>query len=380
MAIGPRVRTALAEVNLRAAVEQDGKLRRLRDRLAVLPHEGGKLGEKRATAVVERLIGGALDEVVGIQLGRFGKTMAKIDQLRAELHGRYQRAIDLFAKSKESPLNLPAELQPANLAALFDQLDAAMADLSAKMSKRGLAAEVELLGGKDTIERLMDPPVAEHGPVKPDLKLDDPEQLSLPPKAQQEPGSKDTAQGVTYREGQKFAPEDLTVRAEVATVAGEWANRVLGDELDRSFISRVPTNSDASIAALERLGPDDLNFAGRGYEIQLKLTGGPEFRPDGIRFLNKDGSRFQFLENKEMEIFRDDAGVHPERAQGIKDMIHRDAEIAQRLRSRGCAGFRYDTGHPALDQLIAKTIADLQKSKVPGSDLLTAPALPTGEH
>jgi hypothetical protein len=372
------LKSALAEVNLKAAIEHDPRLKGFRDRLAKVRSRGRQLGEQRAEAVLERLLVGVFDNVIGKRMADFATEMAAIERLRGDLQVRYQRALGIFADRSVPVDQLPTELRPLSLTAVFDQLDRALDDLSAKVNRRGLLEEIETLGHEDTIERMLEPPVAEHGDVQPTLPLDDPEKLGAPTRAERVPEMNDTAQNVSYREGKRIRPsEDLTARADVSALATEWGHRVLGDELERIFVAHVPRNSDANIAASDRLGEVDPHFAGRDYEAQIRLKGGPEFRSDGIRFLAGDGSRFQFLENKEMDVFRDDVGIHPTRRQGLIDMLDRDAAIAQRLRSKGCAGFRYDTGHPALDALITETIVELRNAKVPGADLLL---VPSGEH
>lgn len=208
------------------------------------------------------------------------------------------------------------------------------------------------------------------GSVPPDLPLDQPDGEVI----WRARGEHDRAALSAYRESLKQMPEDMALRARVRSAAVDWVDRVLKKQVTRATLHRVPDYSQGNLAALTRFGEVDPRFSGRGYEIQLELTNGTTFRPDGIRFLDPEGRRFQFLEFKEPYTWTEGAFyASPEGQAKLTAMLYRDAAIAQQLRGNGCVGFRYDTGHPELDEILATVITDMRAHRVPGADLLSAP-------
>jgi hypothetical protein len=187
-------------------------------------------------------------------------------------------------------------------------------------------------------------------------------------------GEHDRASLAAYRDSMKMVPESVVLRASVKRAAVDWVDGALADQVARVTLYRVPDYSQGNLAALARFGGLDPRFSGRGYEVQLELKNGTRFRPDGIRFLDATGRRFQFLEFKEPYTWTDGAFyAGPEGQAKLTAMLHRDAATAQQLRGNGCAGFRYDTGHPELDDILAGVITDMRAQHVAGSDMLSVP-------
>lgn len=137
---------------------------------------------------------------------------------------------------------------------------------------------------------------------------------------------------------------------------------------------RVAGYSEGDLAALARFKELDPNFSGRGYELQITLADGQQFRADGIRFADAEGRVYQFLESKEPYTWvQGESFYASETGQAsLATMLERDARIATKLRAYGCAGFHYETGHPGLDGFLQSTIQRMIDDGVPGADLLFA--------
>lgn len=373
-----RFRGMLSSLDVDLAVASNRQLRGFVDRLAELPMRGGgRVGPDRARRAVVRLLIGALDQVAEEASGRFDANLARVQRLRADLHGRYQRVLALFAPAAPRVRALPDDLRPSSIARLFDELDRAIDDLEASTSRRGLddaMGDVDRTRSLDDIAAAERRAAAEAGHTDPTLFGPTPLDPDAPtPTSPRFRGEHDRAALARYRERLRLLPPDQRVRAEVDLDGQLWAASALppGSTVGPR---RVPDYSEGNLAALERFRTLDPTFSGRGYELLITLPDGTRFQPDGIRYLDPQGRRYQFLESKEPYTWtRDSFYATPEGQARLSDMLRRDAAIAQQLRGHGCAGFRYDTGHPDLDRFFAEAIDAMRREGIPGADLLLPP-------
>lgn len=372
-----RFRGELSAVDVELAVASSRTLQGYAERLSAVHVNGRPLGRRRARTVLEHLLLGALDRVGGEYTGRFDVQMEHIGQLRAELQGRYQRVLDLFRPGAPPIRALPADLHPSSIGRLFDDLEHALDDLERRTSRDGLTDAMDHVDGtRDAHDLLSDvesragdatPPVRE-----PDLGLDSPdEDFSFRVR-----GEHDRAALARYRERMRLLPESQRARAAARADAVAWAADSL-PEGSQVTIYRVPDYSEGNLAALARFRDLDPRFSGRGYEVQVRLPDGTTLRPDGIRFFDGEGRRYQFLESKEPYTWTENNYYNTPQGQGrLRGMLERDARIAQQLRGNGCQGFAYQTGHPELDRFIAEAITDMRDRGVGGADLLLPPGAP----
>jgi hypothetical protein len=371
-----RFRGEFTPVDIDLIVADSPALRTYVDRLAGLRlRNGQKVGRRRAQAILTRLLTGAFDRIGGEYINRYDGQMRLIANLRKQLAERYSKVLDLFRPGAPRVRSLPADLRPQSIAALFDELDQALDQLEQRTSRDGMKDAMDHVGEtRDARDYLTDVENRRAGDVEPvgrepELDLDSPDQDFT----WRVRGEHDRAALARYRERMRLLPENRRRRAEVRAEAVQWALDNLPEGTTVTLF-RVPDYSEGNLAALARFSQLDPRFSGRGYEVQIRLEDGTTFRPDGIRFLDDNGRRFQFLESKEPYTWTEGSFyATPEGQRVLVAMLHRDAAIAQRLRPNGCVGFQYRTGHPDLDRVLAEAIADMRANGIGGADLLAAP-------
>lgn len=373
-----RFRGEFTHVDIDLIVADNKALREYAKRLGSLKLRNGQpVGPRRAQAILARLLTGAFDRVGAEYLGRFEAHMGRIGSLRKQLAERYSRVLKLFDPDAPKKLrSLPPDLRPQSIAALFDELDQALDQLEQSSSRGGLTDAMDHVDQtRDARDLLTDVESRRAGDLEPppgrepDLDLDRPDEEFT----WRVRGEHDRAALARYHERKRLLKEDLRLRAEVRIFAVEWAAANLPDGTTVRLF-RIPDYSEGNLAAMAAFRNLDPHFSGRGYEVQIELPDGNKFRPDGIRFLDEDGRRFQFLESKEPYTWTENSYyATPEGQKKLVDMLYRDARIADGLRSRGCAGFFYRTGHPDLDRVLAEAIADMRKNGIAGAEMLAAP-------
>jgi hypothetical protein len=169
----------LSTVDVELAVAASRDLQGYAERLAALPVRGRPLGRRGARRVLQHLLIGALDRVGGEYTGRFDVQMERIGALRKELQGRYNRVLELFKPGAPAVHALPAELHPASIGRLFDDLEHALDDLEQQTSRHGLEDAMDHVDQTRDVGDVfaeaegrradVEPPS-----VAPDLDLDDP--------------------------------------------------------------------------------------------------------------------------------------------------------------------------------------------------------------
>jgi hypothetical protein len=313
-------------------------------------------------------------------------TIKRVEELRAELHSRYTKVLGRFGPGNRKPGPLPGDLQPSAIAALFDDLERALDDLERETSRAGLEDAMDHVDQTHDVKDLLAAVEEKHADVQPQLadptlRLDTPEALLLALERSDEDfsfsvrrgGEHDRAALARYRERIALLPENQQGRMAAAADALEWSEQTLPADTTVT-IYRVPDYSEGNLAALARFSELDPRFSGRGYEVQIRLPDGTTFRPDGIRWFDPRGRRYQFLESKEPYTWTAESFYATAEGQRrLRTMLERDARIAQALQGDGCQGFRYETGHPDLDRFIAEAIADMRTNGVAGAQFLSAP-------
>jgi hypothetical protein len=375
-----RFRGELSMLDIDAAIAQHPTLRTYVDRLANLSTASGRpLGQRRARRAISVLLLRTLHHLGTDYTERFDANIERVARLRDELQNRYERVLELFRPGAPRLHSLPPELAPQSINSLFAELERALDDLESQSSRQGLQDAMSHVDHSVVLHEIAEAEAGadvEAAPA-PDLGLDplgsprrrDP---SDPDERYREPP--DRAALAHYRELQRLQPPDERLRAEVTLDAERWAKHALPPDANIT-VYVIPDYSEGNLAAMARFRGLDPNFSGRGYEVQIEVQG-QTFRPDGIRFVDPDGRRYQFLEHKEPYTWTRDAHyATPRGREELVAMLRKHAAIAHDLRSRGCAGWRYATGHPDLDRIILEAIDELHLQGVPGADMLVI-----GEH
>lgn len=187
-------------------------------------------------------------------------------------------------------------------------------------------------------------------------------------------GESDRALRVRYSELKRARlVGDPVLEAAAREDAVEWLKKVMPTvKLER--LNPIGEYNAGNVAALARFRDLDPRFTGRGYEVELRLPDGRSFQPDGIQFLDHAGHLFRFLESKEPYTTSVEALYFSKVGERkLWVMLQRDATIAEQLHPYGCQGFAYATGHPKLDEFVARAIEDMRRRGVPGAEHLQPP-------
>lgn len=395
-----RFRGMLSSVDVSTWVHSDPRLSRLMGliELRLPPGEGGTR-RQRAQALVERLLVAALDDFGTNYSDGLARHINEIIRIRTEIATHY----DAVRGMSPNATSLPPNVTPENLSRLFDELELHLDAIESRTPTRHLNDSPretlvdDVARVSDEIQSGMTPGRAREADaprreVEPDLPLDDPDfarlelEYSHLPDHQRRwvarrvlamerrrPGirERERISRLAHEERSRVIPDDAELRERLEIQAALFAHfHMPGGWSAR--LRRLPGFGEANLAQLERLRGLDQLFLDNGFELRIRGPGF-DFMPDGVRFLDGERTRYQFLEHKEPLTVRDRSYYDtPEGRRDLEATLERHAEIAAGLRSNGCVGFQWSTGQRWLDDAIADAIGRIRERNPNGRFLTVA--------
>jgi hypothetical protein len=150
-------------------------------------------------------------------------------------------------------------------------------------------------------------------------------------------------------------------------LAGQMRQRLpKGSKVDTVSIERT----EAGRAQVREVTPEKAPV-GMDVELKIELPDGTTFKPDGVKFLNRN--EYVFQEHKEvMTVWENSHFSKPAARRELEVMLQERADIYTQLKDYGCKGFSFTTNDKNLADLIAEIISSMHG---PGRQGLMAPGL-----
>lgn len=333
----------------------------------------GNFEPGEARSFVRELIGYVTEEL-GARYGEaIESDLDALFDLRRDLARRYGEVLDVFSGRRGPVGELPERLRPEAFRQLFDEVNTHLDALQDPSSIITHASDSPLLAG---VEDLLPRPGEGESPVR------DPAQAGggvdpIPEPRVRQPGIHEQQRvELDYYRDALQSWEDPLERRRAQIAARAIANRY-GFPADWDVAIRRIPEYGYTLEQIVALSERDPTFAGRGFEMVIRVPEGTSwaprgraFAPDGIQI----GPRgFTFLEYK-TSFAPEPAGFYSSEA-GAEALLG-DMEMRARMANEipGCGGWTYHTGQGWLDVRIGDLIGRFELEHPDLEGLIHAPA------